>query len=68
MLVTYSRSSHLVIVICSTVGRLSLGSVCGVVSYQGPADLLEKEKRTSNPFKVELETELCPMLVRFGSS
>ena len=63
MLVTYNKSSRLANVICSIMGRLFLGSVCGVVSYQGPDNLLEKEKETANPFRVDLETELCPMLV-----
>lgn len=68
MLVTYNRSSSLANLICSSPGRLCLGSVCGVVSYLGPVALLEKGKETVNPFKVELETALWPVLTSFGSS
>lgn len=66
MLVAYN-SSRLADAICSTMERLC--GVCGVVSYQGSASLLEEEKGTAKPFKVELETELCLCsLVSFGSS
>lgn len=41
--------------------------VGGAVTSLEPADLLEQEKGTVKPFKVTLETGLCPMLVSFWS-
>lgn len=42
--------------------------VWGAVTSLEPDDLLEKDKGTVKPFKVTLETGLCPMLVSFWSS